>query len=514
MVLQCCKLIGGVCQHNLALPVLVSMELITTKRGGLKLCWDGFMYTKKHCSATADKFTWRCVKRDPPVRCPGIVITTKDHQSPFVHIDHCHPADDVAVDVEKCRQGMKRKATSSLDKPNQIFTFATASVADAVKARLPAADTCKRVLRRARASNRPKEPQSLQELTISGEWAVTAGDSPVQFLLYDSGPDSDERVIIFATEEHLQQLAAADTWCMDGNFAMAPSVFMQLYVIQGRVDGIFLPLAYALLQRKTQSSYEVLLRVLEEHGCDPSHIIIDFERAVELATHVVFGSHVQIQYCFYHLTQATWRKIQTLGLTNLYKSDEQFRIFCGMLDALALLPPCEVQEGMQYLKDIQPDEADELVTYFDETYVTGKLRQRTRRPASDRVGSVAPITIRRVPPMFPPELWNMHEVTLANQPRTNNISEGWNNKFSSLVGHHHPSIWKLVECLKAECARVTTVLLQAEMGVRPRKRNKKVYMELQSRLRNLCEDRASDKKTIPQFLRGVSHNIRGGQPNI
>ena len=40
----------------------------------------------------------------------------------------------------------------------------------------------------------------------------------------------------------------------------------------------------------------------------------------------------------------------------------------------------------------------------------------------------------RIPPAFPPPKWNMHQVTLDDQPRTNNISEGWNNKFSSLVG--------------------------------------------------------------------------------
>ena len=105
---------------------------------------------------------------------------------------------------------------------------------------------------------------------------------------------------------------------MGGTFAVAPRLFHQLYVVQGKCNGVFLPLAYALLQRKTQTSYEVMLRVLEEAGCDPSVVIVDFERSVELALHAVFGEHVTIQYCFYHLTQSIWRKIQSLGLTNLY----------------------------------------------------------------------------------------------------------------------------------------------------------------------------------------------------
>ena len=94
------------------------------------------------------------------------------------------------------------------------------------------------------------------------------------------------------------------------------------------------------------------------------------------------------------------------------------------------------------------------------------------------------------------------------------MSKGSNIKFFSLVGHQHPSIWKLIECLKAETARVTGVLVQLERGVRPKKRTKPVYVELQSRLKNLCKDRVEGRKTAAEFLRAVSHNIRAGQPNI
>ena len=94
---------------------------------------------------------------------------------------------------------------------------------------------------------------------------------------------------------------------------------------------VFSAISYALLQRKTQTSYETMLRVLEEAGCDPFVVIVDFERTVELALHAVFGEHVNIQYCFYHLTQSIWRKIQSLGLTNLYESNDDFLLFCRQI---------------------------------------------------------------------------------------------------------------------------------------------------------------------------------------
>ena len=107
-----------------------------------------------------------------------------------------------------------------------------------------------------------------------------------------------------------------------------------------------------------------------------------------------------------------------------------------------------------------------------------------------------------------------YAATLQGKPRTNNMSVCFNNKLFKLVGHQHPSVRKLIECLKAETTRVTGALLQLKCGVRPKKRFKRVYVELQSRFKNLCEDRVEGRKSVAEFLRAVSHNIRAGQPNI
>jgi len=468
------------------------------------------MYTKKTESKKADQIVWRCVKRDDPVPCSATLQTTKTLTNPLLQKSHTHEADQNAITLAKCRDNMKRKADTSCNRPNQIYTAANAQLPDEVKAILPSSDTCKRVLRRARSRHHPPEPQRLQDFIVDGSWSLTTGEDPQQFLLYDNGPDADERIVMFGTVDQVQKLATSDVWCMDGNFAMAPRIFKQLYVIQGRVSGVFVPLVYILLQRKTQTSYESMLHILEDHGCFPTVVIIDFEQSVDNALRAVFGNHVQTQFCFYHLTQATWRQIQSLGLTNTYKDDNEFRLYCGQLDALAFLPIDQVPAGMNHLKETMPEPAEPLVEYFDRTYVSGKLRQVPQQNGNN----LAPIRIRRVPPLFAPDKWNMHQVTMDNQPRTNNISEGWNNKFTSLVGEQHPSVWTLIGVLQQESERVKTVLLQNERSVRPKKRSTKVYAELQSRLRNLCEDLQSGTKTVPQFLTGISHNIRFGQPSV
>ena len=68
-------------------------------------------------------------------------------------------------------------------------------------------------------------------------------------------------------------------------------------------------------------------------------------QAVWTAAKAVFGDHIRVQGCFFHLTQSTWRKVQTLGLTTRYKDDDDVKQFCGMMDALAFLPINDLHEG-------------------------------------------------------------------------------------------------------------------------------------------------------------------------
>jgi hypothetical protein len=42
--------------------------------------------------------------------------------------------------------------------------------------------------------------------------------------------------------------------------------------------------------------------------------------------------------------------------------------------------------------------------------------------------------------MFPPATWNVHDVTVNGDARTNNMCEGWNNYFFNLVGHLNMSL--------------------------------------------------------------------------
>ena len=51
---------------------------------------------------------------------------------------------------------------------------------------------------------------------------------------------------------------------------------------------------------------------------------------------------------------------------------------------------------------------------------------------------------------FQPYLWNARTQTIENSHRTNNIMEGWNLGFASLVGYTHPSVRNLIKKSRAD----------------------------------------------------------------
>ena len=486
------------------------MEVITTSRGGKKLCNLGFTYTKK--LQETSKIRWECSKRKA-LSCKGTATTDLGITQVTVITEHNHDADTHGVEVEKIKSQIREKSKSTLEKPMQIVAEFIRTAPDTVKIRMGNISALKRNVRRVRRGALPKEPASLRELEIPEEWKTVGGDSDEQFIIHDSGSDfSNHRVIVFAADETLRQLGSADTWYMDGNFAMAPKVFQQLYVIRVPLGDTAVSCAYALLSHKTRDCYEEMLQAIldrcETLGFtpDPTTVVTDFELATIQATNSILGHHVSTQGCFFHLTQSTWRKIQQLGLTDRYKTDDTVKSFCGKLDALAFLPLHKVQLGMEQIRNNTPDGLEELVAYFDATYVTGSFHVVQRSAVMN--GVVPPVRVRRRPPIFPPHIWNVYEITLAGESRTNNLCESWNLAFSQLVGHAHPSIWTLIACLRKDLALVLTAIMQHAIGQLPRKRVKRSTRNLQDILQRICSEHRDDRRTIEETLNAVSHSIR------
>ena len=144
-----------------------------------------------------------------------------------------------------------------------------------------------------------------------------------------------------------------------------------------------------------------------------------------------------------------------------------------------------------------------LVEHFDQTYISGHFRQWQQKRQADLLlhtsgyAEFHQCSLQRSG-MFIRGTLHGHALSLLVP---NNISEGWNNRFASLIGEQHPSVWKLIEAMQiSECAHATWVLLQLERGVHPKQRGKKVYKELQKQLETLCHPTASGEMSLSASL--------------
>lgn len=201
--------------------------------------------------------------------------------------------------------------------------------------------------------------------------------------------------------------------------------------------------------------------------------------------------------------------MQELGLAEAYKSNDDIKSFCGMLDGLAFLPESQILDGMLFLRENVPqashDEMLSLLEYFDATYVSGTFR-RIQQPSTGDMS--VPMRMRRIPPLYPPPIWNVHDATLNGLARTNNLCESWNYGFQQLVGHTNPSIWTCIDSIRKDQALVATSLLQHEQGIPMLKRIKRATVDLQSRLQNICIDFREGRRNVGEFLRAIGHCIR------
>ena len=70
-------------------------------------------------------------------------------------------------------------------------------------------------------------------------------------------------------------------------------------------------------------------------------------------------------------------------------------------------------------------------------------------------------------PLFPIELWNVHDRVSTNLPRSNNSMEGWHNAFAQ-----HPTITKLTDKIRHEQSKFEIDIARIRQGHEPMSQKK------------------------------------------
>lgn len=446
------------------------LTYMESEKGKQMLLFEGFIFYKD--KVDKKKTYWKC-KQFKSGSCHARIQSADDEILKTVGI-HNHSADAALTEAGNVINIMKVRVQNSFDSPNQIISSAAGDISAEVAPKLPTISSIKKTLRRSRniasfiSTTTNTNPKSAKDLVLPEPYKLTSKNE--NFLLYDSG-EVEERILVFGTYANLTLLEKSKHWYMDGTFKTVPSIFYQLYTIHGIIKGeSIVPLVYALLPNKKTETYIKLLSELKnlEPRLNPSSVMMDFEKSMIKAFETEFPETkirgiykydydikilIFISFlflgCFFHFKQAVYRKVQEKGLKIRYDTDSKFAQKIRLLCALAFLPAEKVVDVFEEMleKQVIPDEAQDIVNYFEDVWVGRPDRRNKRRQ-----------------PLFKVDIWNCYSNVTMDLPKTNNKMEGWHNSFSSLLSCSHPVIWKFIDTIKMEQAKNEFIIEKYNAG--------------------------------------------------
>ncbi|XP_068246463.1 uncharacterized protein [Palaemon carinicauda] len=385
----------------------------------------------------------------------------------------------------KSRKKRLKTAASSRSILSRKFTEITENTCS----QLPRTQVISKNIQRCRQkqSGFPANPVARHGFEIPYKYGKL--DNGEQFLRYDSGIEDHQRILIFASERALEDIATYCHWACDGTFKIVPEQWYQLFCIHVQVNGSSFPRVFALLPNKTKQTYQSFFEQLKimQPNVDPVDLMADFEVAIHKSFNSSFPNS-SIAACLFHLGQSIFRKIVDLGLKEKCNKHSEFCLKIRCFSALAFLPTEDVGEAYEEL--IDDDEIpSELITYFDVTFM-GVVRGRGARR-------------RRDSPIFPIDVWNVNERILQDLPRTNNAAEGFHSAIKRSAGGAHLNIWKFIKTLKEEEGFIQGRLTQILRGDPSNSCSR--YKKITDRLKRLVTGYESTRKA--EFLKNVAYNL-------
>jgi len=293
--------------------------------------------------------------------------------------EHTHAPDSARCEVLQVRQNITKRAVETEETPQQILGREMQNLSEGASVQMVPIQHLRLQVRRKRQAIHAPQPLPTARATIELPDEYKKLPTGENFLLFDSGVGDINRILIFGTDITSSLLAQSPNWFMDGTFAIVPELFFQLYTVHALIGGDVISCLYFLLPNKTTETYERVFMEIKAliPNAQPATVMMDYEKAA-MNSVAECCPGIDVQGCFYHLSQSIYRKVQALGLQQRYQDNADFAMSVRMVAALAFVPLSYTVQVFEELQEsTEDDDMNQLLDYFEDNYI-GRRRRRNR----------------------------------------------------------------------------------------------------------------------------------------
>lgn len=456
------------------------MFSMLSEKGFKLVVLEGFKFSKNRRTQCGQK--WRCVKKS----CSAHLFTDDDGDVLFKAVGEHNHEPCPNLHRQYISNSAKRKATETLSEPPaKVIKQEIVSAPEDISNQMTRddMDRVRRNLNHAKRSKLPPLPKCISDVHDALDSIPITTTQGEEMLLLNL---REENIVVFCPKSNLEYLAKIDNIFMDGTFTYAPKYFYQFFTIHGVDNGNYVPLVFCLLPNKTEETYKSLFNHLKskceeyELHFNPKHITVDFEIALQNAVRSSWPS-VHVRGCRFHLSQAWWRKIQQLGLSQEYKNEtSEAGKWLHWVFGLSMLDAGQVEDAfVEDLMSIQPPNVEEFSNYLVENYIDSSSS-------------------------FPPSLWASSS---TSSERTTNACESFHDKFGRNFYHPHPNIFVFFEAIK-------NVQIDTYIGIRSAASTRKItngrYKKRLQFLETLYNKYTSGDISRLHFIKCVCYQYKKG----
>ena len=155
-----------------------------------------------------------------------------------------------------------------------------------------------------------------------------------------------------------------------------------------------------------------------------------------------------------------------------------------MIGAIAFVPEEDVDDSWRWLKPllVLPPDMIEFTRYYEAIWIDSSDNR----------------------PTFPHDMWNHNAAGRSLLPRSTNIAEGWHRGFNSMLGYSNPTIWKFLDCVKAEQS-LTDMKKKTKQIMKKKPEQRAVrWVHYDRRIQELVDDYQNYANKI-NFLKVIGH---------